>query len=97
MERFWKVLSLGLIVGIVAVIGVGMVFAQDDTPEPPLEGKGRGPWHWGHDRGGRKGFPGIDREEVKSRLADALGISRRNSMQLSLMGKRSPAWQRLMV
>jgi hypothetical protein len=75
MERFWKVLSLSLVVGIVAVVGVGMVFAQDDTPEPPLEGEGQGPWHWGHGRGGRMGFPGVDRESVKTRLADALGIT----------------------
>ena len=68
MERFWKVLSLSLIVGIVAVVGVGMVFAQDDTPLPPAEGEGLGPWHRGHGRGGRLGFPGVDREEVKSRL-----------------------------
>jgi hypothetical protein len=80
MERFWKVLSLSLIVGIVAVIGVGMVFAQDDTPDPPFDGEGRGPRygdHWqggmGHDRG--KGFPGHDREEVRTRLADALGMT----------------------
>lgn len=80
MERFWKVLSLSLIVGIVAVIGVGMVFAQDDTPEPPFEGEGRGPRYgdhgfgeMGHDRG--KGFPGHDHEEVKSRLAEVLGMT----------------------
>jgi uncharacterized membrane protein len=80
MERFWKVLSLSLIVGIVAVVVVGMVFAQDDTPEPPFDGEGRGPRYgdhgfgvMGHDRG--KGFPGHDREEVKARLAEVLGMT----------------------
>jgi protein-disulfide isomerase-like protein with CxxC motif len=75
MERFWKVLSLTLIVGIVAVVSVGMVFAQDDTPEPPYDGEGLGSWKWGHGRGGRGGFPGIDREEVKTRLAGVLGMT----------------------
>jgi hypothetical protein len=75
MERFWKVLSLSLIVGIIAVVAVGMVFAQDDTPEPPSAGEGRGSWHWGQGHGHGKGFPGRDREEVKARLADALGMT----------------------
>lgn len=75
MERFWKVLSLLLIVGIVAVVGASMVFAQDDTPEPPFEGEGFGPGRRGHERGDRMGFFGIDNEEVKARLADALGLT----------------------
>ena len=75
MERFWKVLSLSLIVGIVAVIGVGMVFAQDDPPEPPAEGEGYGPRHGGPGHGRGKGFPGSNREEVRARLADALGMT----------------------
>ena len=75
MERFWKVLSLTLLVGIVAALGIGMVFAQDDTPEPPLKGDGREPWGWGHERGGRMGFLAIDRDELHAKLADALGLT----------------------
>jgi lambda repressor-like predicted transcriptional regulator len=73
MERFWKVLSLTLIVGIVAVVGASVVFAQDDTPEPPYPGEGFGPKGGRH--GGRLGVPGVDREEVRTRLAEALGLT----------------------
>lgn len=75
MERFWKVLSLTLLIGIVAALGVGLVFAQDDTPEPPLKGDGRGPWGWGHERGGRLGFLAIDRDEINAKLAEALSLT----------------------
>lgn len=75
MERFWKVLSLSLIVGIVAVVGVGMVFAQGGTPEPPYDGEGFGLGRRSHGHGDRMGFFGIDKEEVRTRLADTLGLT----------------------
>lgn len=75
MERFWKVLSLTLIVGIVAVVAVGMVFAQDDPPEPPAEGEELGPWKWGHRHGDRMGFWGFKDEEIRTSLANALGLT----------------------
>ena len=75
MERFWKVLSLSLIVGIVAVVAVGIVFAQDDPPEPPAEGEELGPWKWGHRHGNRMGFLGFKDEEIRTRLADTLGLT----------------------
>lgn len=73
MERFWKVLSLSLIVGILAVVGAGVVFAQDDNPEPPYPGEGFGPRGGRH--GGKLDFPGVDREEVRTRLAERLGLT----------------------
>jgi len=64
MSKTMKTLSVLSVAGLVAVLAVGVVFAQGDTPEPPKHG-GFGP------RMGKL----IDRELFKETLADTFGIS----------------------
>lgn len=73
MSRFWKFLSAILVVGLVATVGVGIVSAQDDTPEPPLDGRGRGRG-MGFDREGGMGLFAIDSDAIHAKLAELLGM-----------------------
>jgi hypothetical protein len=76
MSRFWKFLSAILVVGLVATVGVGIVSAQDDPPEPPLDGRGRGRGArgMGFDREGGMGLFAIDSDAIHAELAGLLNI-----------------------
>lgn len=67
MSRFMKALSVLAAAGLVAILAVGVVFAQDETPEPPKER----PHAVFAPRMGKL----LDREGIKETLANTFGIS----------------------
>jgi len=63
-----KSLGVFAVAGLVAVVAVGVVFAQDETPQPPKERAQHGAF--GHRMGKL-----LDRDALQETLANTLGIS----------------------
>ena len=75
MSRLWKVAGAAMLVGLVALVSVGAVFAQGQEQGKPSNGEGQGFKRQVDRPEDGYGFFAVDQEALHAALADALGIS----------------------
>lgn len=75
MSRFWKVSGAVMVVGLVAMVSAGAVFAQGKGQGTPAGEEGLGIKRQIDRPEDGYGFFAVDQESMHAMLADALGIS----------------------